>query len=190
MNSFYSEEELHCLGLRAYGKDVLISRKASIYGAGGLTIGDHVRIDDFCILSGEIHLHNYIHLAAGTMLFAGDAGITFEDYTTTSSNCRLYAVSDDYSGKTMTNPMIPEEYKALVRGPIILHRHVVIGTGCTLLPGVEVGEGASVGAMSLINRSLEPWGIYCGIPARKIRERQNDLLRLCEDFEKQAGVQN
>ena len=188
MTSFYSEEELCGLGLQAYGKDVHISRKASIYGADRLTIGDHVRIDDFCILSGKVRLGSHIHLAAGAMLFAGDAGITFEDYSTVSSNCRLYAVSDDYSGKTMTNPTIPEEYKFLVQGAIHIRKHVVIGTGCTLLPSVEVGEGVSVGAMSLINRSLEPWGIYCGVPAHRIRERQKDLLQLCEEFERQAGV--
>ena len=34
------------------------------------------------------------------------------------------------------------------------------------------------GSMSLINRSTEPWGVYAGIPARRLKERKRDLLEL------------
>lgn len=50
MTSFYSEEELRSIGLKSYGKNVLISRFARIYGAESISIGNNVRIDDFCIL--------------------------------------------------------------------------------------------------------------------------------------------
>ena len=52
--SFYSREELLDLGLKSVGENVRISRKVSIYGAEQISIGDNVRIDDFCILSGII----------------------------------------------------------------------------------------------------------------------------------------
>ena len=39
--------------------------------------------------------------------------------------------------------------------------------------------------MTLVNRSLPPWGIYAGIPARFIRERSRRLLELCREFESQ-----
>lgn len=76
MNSFYSENELSSLGFKAVGHDVQISRKASFYGAGNMVIGNHVRIDDFCILSGNITLENFIHIAAGTLVFAGGVALS------------------------------------------------------------------------------------------------------------------
>ena len=50
MNSFYTKEELEKLGFKEIGDEVFISRNASIYGAANMSIGNHVRIDDFCIL--------------------------------------------------------------------------------------------------------------------------------------------
>ena len=67
MDSFYSPEELKALGLKEYGEDVRISRKCSIYGAGNISLGSHVRIDDFCLLSGKISLGSYVHIAAGAI---------------------------------------------------------------------------------------------------------------------------
>ena len=50
---------------------------------------------------------------------------------------------------------------------------------------VELGEGCSVGSMSLVNRSAEPWGVYVGIPARRVKERSRKLLEYCAEFESQ-----
>ena len=54
MNNFYDAQELKEFGFAKVGINVLISRKASIYGAKNMSIGSNVRIDDFCILSGKI----------------------------------------------------------------------------------------------------------------------------------------
>jgi len=54
MNSFYTEDELKEIGLKSYGHNVLISRKANLYSVSEISIGNNVRIDDFCILSGKI----------------------------------------------------------------------------------------------------------------------------------------
>lgn len=43
---------------RSIGEDVRISDKASIYGASEISIGSHVRMDDFCVLSGRIEVGN------------------------------------------------------------------------------------------------------------------------------------
>jgi len=50
------------------------------------------------------------------------------------------------------------------------------------MPGVNIGEGCSVGAMSLVNKSIEPWGIYFGVPARRIKERKKNILELERQF--------
>ena len=185
MNSFYSPEELGALGLKEYGENVLISRKCSIYGAENIRLGSHVRIDDFCLLSGKVELGSYVHIAAGCLLFGGSAGIRFEDYSTISSRGAVYAVSDDYSGEHMTNPMVPEAFTAVTQEPVSIGKHCIIGSGCTVLPGVTLGEGCAVGSMSLVNRSAEPWGIYVGIPARRVKERSRKLLEYCAEFESQ-----
>lgn len=175
-NSFYNKNELDNLGLNCFGDNVLISKKVSIYNSNKITIGNNVRIDDFCILSGNIYIGNNIHIAAGCMLFAGDVGITIKDYSGLSSRCAVYAVSDDYSGNYMTNSTVNSEYRNVISKEVVIEKHVVVGTGSTILPGVTIGEGCAIGAMSLVNKSLSPWNIYAGVPCRKIKERSKKLL--------------
>lgn len=174
--SFYSEDELKSMGFRSYGENVLISRKASLYSVEKISIGNNVRIDDFCILSGSISLGNYIHVAAYTALYGGNEGIVMGDYSNLSSRCAIYALSDDYSGEYMTNPMVPAEYTGVVEQKVVFGKHVIIGTGSTVLPGVCLNEGVAVGSMSLVKESLAEWGIYAGVPCKFIKKRKRDLL--------------
>lgn len=178
MNSFYSQDELKELGLKSCGKHVLISRKASIYGADSIVIGNHVRIDDFCILSGCIEIGNYIHVAAYSALYGGKDGILVEDFANISSRVTIYSISDDYSGETMTNPMIDDKYKNVMSGHVHIGRHVIIGSTSVVLPGVDLGEGSSFGSFSLIESNSEKWSINVGIPSKKIKERKKELLKL------------
>lgn len=178
MDSFLTQEELKQYGFKKIGKNVLLSRKASIYGASDICIGDNVRIDDFCILSGNITIGSHVHIAAGVMLFGGEKGIEIDDFAGISSRTAVYSESDNYLGEAMTNPTIPEKYRKIEGGKIYFGRHVLIGTGCTVLPGVCIAEGTSVGAMSLINKSLDPWSVYIGIPARKIGGREKEILKM------------
>ena len=181
-SSFYSKEELKTLGLKSVGSNVLISRKCSIYGAQNISVGDNVRVDDFCILSGNITIGSHIHIAAYTALYGGDSGIVIEDFANLSSRICVYSVSDDYSGETMTNPMIPDEFKNVESKPVLIKKHVIIGTNCTVLPGVTIGEGTAVGCMSLVNKSLDEWGIYVGVPCKFLKPRKKDLLEKEKEF--------
>ena len=190
MNSFYTEKELAELGLQSYGKNVLISRKTSIYGAEDIVIGNNVRIDDFCLLSGKITLGNHVHIAAYAALFAGDAGIVVGDFCGISARSTIYAVTDDYSGEFLTNPTVPEEYKHIISGQVTLCRHALIGAGCIVLPGVTLGEGCSFGSMSLINKSVAPWTINVGIPSRVMKARSKNLLSLEKKYKNQTQQEN
>ena len=178
MNSYYSVDELVSLGFKSIGEDVKISRKSSIYSPEKMIIGNHVRIDDFCILSGTIKLGDYIHIAAACLLFGGEDGIELEDFCGISSRCAMYAESDDYSGLWMSNPTVPEKYRKVQGGGILMRKHSIIGSGCTVFPGVVIGTGCSIGSMSLVNQSIDAWGIYVGIPCRRIKERNQTLLEL------------
>lgn len=183
MNNFYSIDELKKMGFKYLGgNNILISRKASIYGIDNIIIGDNVRIDDFCILSGNIKIGNYVHISACVCMFAGETGIELSDFVSVSSRCAVYAKSDDYSGAVMSNPMVPIKYRHIMSGKVLFEKHTLIGTGSTILPGVTISEGTSIGSMSLVNRTLDPWGIYVGIPCKKIKNRKKDILELEKNF--------
>lgn len=185
----YTREELKELGFRSMGEDVHISKKASIYGAELISIGNHVRIDDFCVLSGKIEICDYIHIAVYSALFGGREGIKIGNYANISSRVAIYALSDDYSGQTMTNPMIPDQYKKVDHGRVVIGKHVILGTGCTVLPHVIIGDGSAVGAHSLVKHSCDPWRIFAGTPCRPIGQRSQQLLMLCREFEEAQNAQ-
>jgi len=176
--SFYPQEELENLGLKAFGKNVLISNKCSIYGAENITLGNDVRIDDSCILSGKINIGSNVHIGAFCALFAGEAGIVMGDYSGLSSGVRIYAVSDDYSGNYLTNPTVPVQFRNVQAKQVVLEKHVIVGAGSIILPGVEIGEGGAVGAMSLVTKSVHAWTIVTGNPARHLKNRSKKLLDL------------
>lgn len=176
--SFYSDEEIRKIGFRSCGENVKISKKASIYGAENMVIGNNVRVDDFCLLSGKITFGNHIHIAAYSALFGGQTGIEMKDFSGLSSRCVVYAESDDYSGESLTNPTVPKCYSVITTGKVTLGKHVIVGTGSAILPGVTIGDGSAVGSMSLVNQSLAEWGIYVGIPCRFQKSRSTKLLNL------------
>lgn len=183
MNTFLSKEELAQLGINTYGRDVLIGRHAIIYEPDKLCIGNHVRIDDFTVISGNVTLHNYIHISHFCGLYGGECGIVMEDFSGLSSKCSIYADSDDYSGSSMTNPTIPIKYRpGLISAPVRIERHAIIGCASVILPGVTVQEGTAIGSMCLCNKTTEPWSIYAGIPAKKSGIRKSDLLALEHEF--------
>lgn len=64
----------------------------------------------------------------------------------------VYAVTDDYSGNYMTNPMVGKDFNNITGGLVQIMKHAIIGTGTTALPSVTINEGAAIGAMSLVNR--------------------------------------
>ena len=178
MNSFYTKDELKEIGFKKIGQNVLISKKTSIYLPNKISIGNNVRIDDFCLLSGSLLIGDYVHIAAYCACFGGNIGIEFRDFSGLSSRVSIYASTDDYSGKSLTNPTIPNEYRNLESGKVLLNKHVIVGTGCVILPNVILGEGSSFGAMSLITKDSEPWSVNVGTPAKKIRNREKIILEL------------
>lgn len=182
MDSFYTKQELARMGLAGYGEDVLLSRKASIYSPGRIRLGSHVRIDDFCILSGQISIGNYVHISAGAYLYGGQAGIEIGDFVAVSSRVAVYALTDDYSGAAMTNATVDKAFRNVLEAPVHIGKHVIIGSGCTVLPGVTLEEGCAVGSMSLVNKDVPTFSMVAGVPAKKLRDREHTLLEKEKDF--------
>lgn len=183
MNSFYSEEELRSIGFKKVGKNVKISKKSSIYSSNEIEIGNNVRIDDFCLLSGNIIIKNNVHISAYTALYGGGK-IEIGNFSGCSARCTLISASDDFSGNYMVGATIPDEYKNVSNGEIVLKDYVQLGANTVVMPNVLISEGAVTGAMTFVNKNLEKWGIYVGVPAKKIKDRSKNMLKLVKEFEK------
>lgn len=177
---FLSEADLRSIGFAGVGRNVLISSKASIYNPGQITIGDHVRIDDFCVISAGskgIRIGRHVHIAVFCSLI-GHEQIVLEDFSGLSARVSIYSSSEDYSGNSMTNPTVADAYRSAIHGPVVLGRHVIVGAGSVILPGVTLQLGCAVGALSLVNRSHPEFSIVSGVPARRIARRNRDLLAI------------
>ncbi|WP_041321688.1 acyltransferase [Helicobacter cinaedi] len=185
MSGFYSMNELLDLGIKIpkNPKNIFISKKASLYNAERISVGNYVRIDDFAILSGNIQIGSFIHIGAWASLSGGEVGIVLEDFCGLSQRVSLFSSSDDYSGKSLTNPMIPSNFKSVSTSKIVLQKHCIVGAGSVILPSSKgLSEGVSVGALSLVVRPTKPFGIYFGNPAKRILERSKNILTLEKEF--------
>lgn len=179
-----TSEAIEGLGFASVGENVQISDKASFYGASRIKIGSNVRIDDFCVLSagsGGIQIGQHVHLAVYSSLI-GAGRITLSDFCNISSRVAIYSSNDDYSGETMTNPTIPDEFTGVSNAEVFLDEHVIVGCGSVLLPGVTLGKGVAVGALSLVSQDCFEFGVYAGCPARRVKERSRNLLTMAACF--------
>ena len=175
---YLNESQLARLNLKKLGKNVLISEKASINGGHEISIGDNSRIDDFCVLSGKIEIGRNVHIAVFCNIAGGEEGIELRDFSGLAYSCNIFSQSDDYTGLTLTNPTVPDKYKKEIKKAVCIGRHCILGTGSIVFPGVNMADGCSLGAKSLLTADTEEWGIYAGIPARRIKDRAKKLLDL------------
>lgn len=183
--SYYTPEELKSLRLGSVGEDVRISRKVSLHNTANIHIGNHVRIDDFCVLSagqGGIYIGNYVHIAVFSSLI-GSGCIHVCDFANISSRVSLYSSNDDYSGEYMSNPMIPSHLTHVTHGDVYIGKHVIIGSGSIILPHAILEEGVAIGALSLVKNHCAAFGIYSGTPAIRRKERRRDLLELAQQLD-------
>lgn len=185
--AYYSQTELSQMGFKYLGKEVLISTKASLYDIHLIEIGDYCRIDDFCLLSGVITLGRNVHIAPYTNIAGGEKGVTIGDFSGLAYRVTVFSQSDDYSGESMTNPTIPDEFKNESKEKVVIREHVIIGSHSIVFPGVDIAIGTSVGAMSMVTKSTLEWSVYFGSPARRLKSRSTQLLDLCRAYLEGAG---
>ena len=181
---YYDSSELRMLNFKFVGDNVKIAKNCTIIGLNNITIGNNIRIDGNTVIAadtGILSLGDNIHIGGGCFLGCA-GGIYFSDFSAVSQGVRIYSASDDYSGNSLTNPTIPKKYLRVTVAPVKLGRHVVIGSGSVILPGVSIGDGSSVGALSLVNYSLSSWGVYFGAPVKRLMSRSQRLLKLEAEF--------
>lgn len=189
MNGYLDEIEIKRLGLKSVGENVLISEKACIYMPEKISIGNNVRIDDFCILVGDITLENYIHISPFASIHGtGGGSVTMQDFTAMGSYATIYAGSDDFNGGTLTNSTVPRKYCKVVYGDVVMEKHCMLGVKSVLLPKAYMKEGSVLGAMSLLNKKTKPWSVYFGSPARRISDRDRGVLEYEERFRLENNI--
>ena len=134
-----------------------------------MTIGRNVHIAVFCNVAG------------------GEEGVWLDDFSGLAYGCQVFSQSDDYSGRSLTNPTVPERFKHETKKPVRIGRHCIIGTSSLIFPGVTVGEGTSVGAMAMVTKSTEEWSVYAGQPAKRLKARKQDLLEMERQYLESEG---
>ena len=189
---YLNEHDLKDAGFKSLGRNVQISKNCTVIGLENIEIGDNVRIDGYCSIfasrEGWVKLGSFIHIGSYCLLSAG-SGIQMDDFSGLSQGVKLYSRTDDYSGKHLTNPMVPDVYTGVTCGPVVLEKHAIVGAGSVILPKVTIGEGSSVGALSLVTKNLDPWGVFFGAPAKKLKNRSKQLLTLESALRRELGQQ-
>jgi acetyltransferase-like isoleucine patch superfamily enzyme len=180
ISPLFSPQELRDLGIGSLGSNVRIDRTCRFYGAERIVIGSHVRIDAYSILSaghGGIRIGDYIHLSAGVTIVGGGS-VTLEDFVGISARVTVFSANDDYSGAFLTGPMVPDSLRNATVAPVLFQKHALVGAGCVILPGVTIGVGSAVGALSLVKRSVDDFAIVAGSPSRRVGTRSRAILDL------------
>jgi acetyltransferase-like isoleucine patch superfamily enzyme len=180
-----SKDELNALGLRYVGDNVFIDRTVRIFYPHKVSIESNTRIDCQSVIScnGDVYIGPYSHFSIGTKIMGGGS-FRSAAYVGVSSNVTFMTSSENYAGDAMSTCMVPQEFRKNLIGNISLEEHVVCGPNSVVLPNVTIGQGAAVGALSLISHSVPPFIIVSGNPARKVGIRKNDILEAQQRFEK------
>lgn len=114
-------------------------------------IGDYVRID--CGHADMITLEDHVSIASGTRLLCHQ-----RDFSN-------YCVGDDYM-----------DLGYIVK-PIVLKKGCLVGMESFVMPGVTIGEGAIVGAGSLVTKDIPAWTIASGRPAKVVKQIPNRKIK-------------
>ncbi len=177
MSEWYDEEQLRQLG--SCGKNVKIDKSVRIINPYNVFLGSNVRIDAWCFISAwhGVHIGNNVHIALGTSLFGGGGKITIEDFCGLSAKVSLFTATDDYTEGYLTNPTIPDMYKKIKSGKIIMEKHSIVGCGSVVMPNTTIKTGASVGALSFVNKRVIPeYAVVSGNPLRVVCKRDKEKL--------------
>jgi len=139
----------------------------------------HGYLRRFC----KIHIGRDTTIAAGSYItgdkiFIGDNTV-INRFTYLDGRCPLYIgnnvnVSHYSHIQTLTHDPRSPDF-ACLEGPVAIHDNAWIGARVIILPGVTIGEGAVVGAGSIVTKNVAPYTIVAGNPARAIGVRPRNL---------------
>jgi galactoside O-acetyltransferase len=160
--------------LKKCGTCVILDEGVRIDDPSRIAISDYVWVDKNVQLFagwGSIDIGRRVHIAPD-VLISGCGHVMIEDYAAVARGASIYSHSEAIvGGKRLSGPMIPEMMKGMKTSPIRICKDVVVGINSVVLPGVTIGEGAIVGANSMVNKDVPSWHIVLGNPAKKMAVR-------------------
>jgi galactoside O-acetyltransferase len=171
--SFLDHSDLSKIGFRAFGKRCQIDNTVIFINPERIQLGDDVRIDAFCLLNagdGSIELGKMVHIASHVRLVGG-GGIYFGLGSGASSGASIFSQSDDFTEGFLAHPTVPARLRRITVARVEIGPLAIIGANSVILPGVSMGTGAVLGALSLLKNSVPRLEVHGGIPARKIGNR-------------------
>lgn len=163
-------------------KGVKIYDPVKIIGLKNIEFGTNIIIDCFSYIysSKTMKIGSNTHIGSFTFLCGSDI-IEIGDFVAVMQGAKIYASTDDYKDWGFGNPTVDENYRNAFRAPVKIDKFAIIGANSVISPGVTIGEGAAVGACSVVTKDLEPWGNYIG--NKKIGERnQKEVLDNYKNF--------
>ena len=143
------------------GKDVRLSKFINLYGC---TIGDNTKIGAFVEVQKNATIGRNCKISSHTFICEG---VTIEDDVFIGHGVTF--VNDSYPRATATDGKLQTEADWKVE-PTLVQKGASIGSGATILAKVTIGEGAIVGAGSVVTKSVPPGSIVAGNPAKILRK--------------------
>lgn len=174
------------------GKNVRISRRAKIFGAGKIVIGNNVVIEDDVLINANSPSSNCIKLGDDCVIKKGTLVEAYGGKIEIGKNCSFnpYCVIYGHGGLSIGNDVriatgavivpanhifedknIPITKQGIKTKGISIGNDVWIGANVTILDGVEIGDSTVVGAGAVVTKNIPSHCIYAGVPAKLIRER-------------------
>jgi galactoside O-acetyltransferase len=163
------------------GKNVAIYEPVVIIQPEAMILKNNILFTQFCFVAGGsgLYVGNFTHFATHSSVSGGGYCI-LEDFVGVCAGVRIITGSDDINGKGIPTPTIPKElqsqFRSFYRSYVHCEKHVFLGTNSIVHPGITIGEGAVVGSGSVVTKNLEPWGVYLGSPAVRVRERPRERI--------------
>lgn len=140
-----SRKELFRRGFRTVGSDVSVSRMTQLHGFAG-TIGDGSRIDDFCVLTGNVEIGARVHISPFVFLSGSGGCIRLSSDSGVGSHSSMFTKTQIYGLE------VPRGVRDL--GDIEIGLGSILGRNVTVLPGVTVGPWCVIGSGCILQQSV------------------------------------
>jgi acetyltransferase-like isoleucine patch superfamily enzyme len=174
------------LKFKTLGCAVKIYHMAKIINPQNISIGDGCQIDDFTFINGGqgLCIGKHVHFTYFSSL-TGTGTANIGDYAGIAAGARIYTATNVHENAWSMSAVAPDNLQKIQEGHVEIGDCCFIGTNSVVLPNVRIGEGSVVGALSLVNKDIEPWSINVGIPCKKIgiRKKPDYPLRRVENYD-------
>lgn len=151
--------------LKELGRGAILARPSRIHFGPNTSLRSNVVI---MTGAGWFVMGEGSHVSHHTVIGAG-GGVTIGKDCAISSSVTIYSISNvqPAEGEWLTTT-------APLKEPVLIGDHVHVGAGATILPGITIGNRATIGAGAVVTRSVPPNAVVAGVPARAIKEPQNE----------------